>query len=1344
MKVSPMGIVIVIAIVIALSISFPFTTTQAHQNVLHSIDIRQHYILPSGNSSTSYYGFQFPYVYEEPKVPHSVGVQGITGPNVPLQDLGSTGVIGPTVHLGPVGDRNSVVMKSNNATVSVFVYNGTLIPTSRSPSNDAVVTFQNISLYEFYSRITTDGYANFTLPEGWYFITITAPGGSYIGYSGEVDITHSPFKITRYLVPISYSTSSPVDNGLTSSLRSGSINVNFGNGQEAPQVAVNIYNGSGNSPIITEMTNSWGFANYSGLSSAYTYRYFVNGYVQNDTGTVIYGANASGYFSAGSDIYITLNGDTHWNSTVSGSAPQQGYENSISLTGNVVFKGGSVYLSAPFSSSSYTVVFENSIVYLNSTVTLNNMPKLYFSNSTIYALSILNPFGNVGQPTVSSHFNNSVMFLSTVNATAEQFAGSVPGYWLASDSYGSVFEGVNGGQPSSTIVLGHYSQTEFYRMNLTDSEQTGTGYGGIAWTYMNNVLVVNSTFDLINLVVNNSVIRGLYIWHANYLWYNNSNLTFVNYGNQYTGGASIIATHDSFLTLDYPGTSGVGLNPQFINISYSYLNYTPMTASGHWLTLGLESNKLQLYDDYLTAYPNYTVRYDIVNNGAQTFGFTIRGEQDWINYTHFNGLDAMGFFPSGALFYWNFSHDNLSNGWTDQEWNPFEWYTAVELPHMALATFNNVTFWGYHWTMQLWRTQKNHSTDNVVGYFQDQNVPKPPTELWGRLYLNFSTVWNLGAGSNPYAMGPLEGGIGTYFDHDLFLNDPHTLFSLMGTSSWHNGSYASAFGSDLAHAAGYMYVNNSWFLNLTNQTIPINAFIGSGDQGIVTYTNLSNDSFYYYPTALQSYIPTFARPPRSSLNTTGKGYLWPSQTTEYPVYMSYEIPIRTMGGSLSASPEQIQYVYNSSVNQSTYYDTNSWAWVIAPDVNTSNGTPVISFANGLVGGLQPDFIWKGYTYHEAVENNMTYVAADSIFAPPIFVKLSVPAGFGITRVWMYNASSNRDQLIASVLQKTYNSTITIRYNPSRMPLSVVLFENSTAAYNITFLENGLPANTTWSVALNGYVQSSSTREDIFEVMNGTYNYTIQGMANYSAHPLYGQIVIDGASQTVSIAWNRSMTSRYGVTFVETGIPRGVNWSVTFDNITETSKTNRIYFSVFSGLYSYNINEISGYSVTPGYGTLLITNSDAIIYIHFSRVVYQIVFRENGVTDQIWAVTLDNVTEFSTSSFIIFDMPNGTYTYTVQSPQNFSLIGADGRLTVKGAAISVEIVFASRGNVTVVYSNDAIGGMMEALIIALTSASVMIPYAIIRRSRRNSIRIIDKRWRDNGLTRNSKTSVNRDE
>ncbi|BBE42452.1 NosD domain-containing protein [Conexivisphaera calida] len=75
-------------------------------------------------------------------------------------------------------------------------------------------------------------------------------------------------------------------------------------------------------------------------------------------------------------------------------------------------------------------------------------------------------------------------------------------------------------------------------------------------------------------------------------------------------------------------------------------------------------------------------------------------------------------------------------------------------------------------------------------------------------------------------------------------------------------------------------------------------------------------------------------------------------------------------------------------------------------------------------------------------------------------------------------------------------------------------------------------------------------------------------------------------------------SAYKVVFIESGLPAGTIWSVTLEGITNSSRSDILTFMVPAGNYSYKVNTISGYSVSPSGGHITV-NSNVTQYMTFT-------------------------------------------------------------------------------------------------------------------------------------------------
>ncbi len=236
-------------------------------------------------------------------------------------------------------------------------------------------------------------------------------------------------------------------------------------------------------------------------------------------------------------------------------------------------------------------------------------------------------------------------------------------------------------------------------------------------------------------------------------------------------------------------------------------------------------------------------------------------------------------------------------------------------------------------------------------------------------------------------------------------------------------------------------------------------------------------------------------------------------------------------------------------------------------------------------------------------------------------------------------------------------------------------EGSQPAYPVTFTESGLPGGTTWSVAVNGTPQRSTTSTIEFREPNGTYTYSIGAIAGYSA-TYHGQVTVNGAPTSEAIAFTRVA---YAVTFTESGLPSGTNWSVTVNGTTHSSLSGSIGFMEPNGTYAYSIADVPGWHQRnlPYSGSVTVSGapvSEPILV--FTQVTNPVTFSETGLpSGTSWSVTLNGVLQSSTTDTLTFPEPNGSYSYGIADVPGWhqTTLPYSGTVTVDGASVSEPIL-----------------------------------------------------------------------
>ena len=152
------------------------------------------------------------------------------------------------------------------------------------------------------------------------------------------------------------------------------------------------------------------------------------------------------------------------------------------------------------------------------------------------------------------------------------------------------------------------------------------------------------------------------------------------------------------------------------------------------------------------------------------------------------------------------------------------------------------------------------------------------------------------------------------------------------------------------------------------------------------------------------------------------------------------------------------------------------------------------------------------------------------------------------------------------------------------------------AYAITIHEKGLPAGTPWNATIGGVTILSDTATARFEEPNGSYSFRIGAVPGWTTK-FTGTVRVNGSN----VGAYRTFTQKvYAVTFRETGLPEGTNWSVTINALASSSTLNHIKFHVPNGSYSYFVANVTNYT-WAGSGSFTINDNGTSIWVHFSHV-----------------------------------------------------------------------------------------------------------------------------------------------
>ena len=261
---------------------------------------------------------------------------------------------------------------------------------------------------------------------------------------------------------------------------------------------------------------------------------------------------------------------------------------------------------------------------------------------------------------------------------------------------------------------------------------------------------------------------------------------------------------------------------------------------------------------------------------------------------------------------------------------------------------------------------------------------------------------------------------------------------------------------------------------------------------------------------------------------------------------------------------------------------------------------------------------------------------------------------------------------------------------------------------VEFTETGLPHLTTWSVSVkgNGHGQERALEDQTatsygtslnFTLPNGTYHYTVANVPGsfFVNNSEKGKFVVNGASLP-PIPVTFTTPPLFSVTFSESGLPLGTNWSVRISGFAGvkiqqvlSSTTGALTFELPNGTYTYVVAQVLGFNVGSSVsGGFSVAGAPVAFNVSFVPVApgafYAVGFEEQGLANGThWWVTVILTHTFGHSrkeiqsgntSTLFFLLPNGTYRYLVHGVRGYVLShGGSGTFSILGSAPSVNLV-----------------------------------------------------------------------
>jgi hypothetical protein len=1044
----------------------------------------------SERNSPAAVSFSFPVSFGSPPVPGTVGAQGIqgvpvgvrVGPSLGPGQYGATGApgceTGETACTGSFGSPPS-------ATVTITVENGTAA--SHVAGNLIAVALENVSSGRNISGVTgVAGTVVLTVPEGWYVLWATG-SSSWISAQEILRVRSTTFATTVYLIPVADG-SAAVNNPASSSAVVWASAAAMIGTQLTPGLTVELLNVSaGYAQLASAITLSNGTAEFTHTNPAYSYAVTVVGWNQSLT-NVRYALSNMSHVAVGAFVgglaHATAAGDFFGPSsatgTVTGSALPAGPAGAgWALTQSTSVAGGILVLSTqPTASGTVSLSLSNLTLIVNYSALANAGVSWSFDNVSVVLVHECAFLDGAPGLTIkdTTYLGSGVLSYSSLGATEGAainptlpaqgvLIANLPGTDYGPHTISGTFQASE--ILNSTVPYLGGPTTTLSRVTLSHSYVEPWNPPAEGTVTLSGVLVSNSELNytpdlgvISNSVLSNSTFRVAFGSSSAGTYYvNNSYLNIseppvqgqANYG--FVGGLRGFFVQDqiryvgetwqswaTFYAATPAAHRGFEISlPAFSNVSRTLLDLNDSNT----FSSSLVGSTLDLFQDVLLKNNSLAIAETVANTStpAEVSNDVLEAANLYANYTTFED-GTLGYVidsQNGTL-----AHDLWPwTAWIDY-FQPFQFFPyQATLKAGFHVLFANDTF-GYFYndipdfnaslivtSGFTWNTRGSIVYDAIDG-FQDSNIAQPtPREFFNVSHVTFDSR---PTGSNVQGLnvGLYQGNVTSSVSWCLFANNE--AYDL-GPGGAYGRYYAAPYTEDILVDSAPVTLAHDWFLGLSNATVPIlsgsdSAGGGSapGSLGTPSQITLTDDHFFYAPNAgANRVVLPGGELSRTAAPATPKSF-YPVASEPLDSGISYEAPLGN--GTSLAQVGQGQYVSNTSILQKSGAQGWLWSYSVAPDVSLASGTPVVSYANGLEAGPQPNFFFGGYNYTESVEPTYVELGASSTHAPSVFAGFSGLPPYAVYQILGY-AGTGGAPPVSNVTENTGPSgSVSVAFLPS--------------------------------------------------------------------------------------------------------------------------------------------------------------------------------------------------------------------------------------------------------------------------------------------------------------------------
>ncbi|MDA8054215.1 MAG: hypothetical protein M0Z77_01015 [Thermoplasmatales archaeon] len=242
-------------------------------------------------------------------------------------------------------------------------------------------------------------------------------------------------------------------------------------------------------------------------------------------------------------------------------------------------------------------------------------------------------------------------------------------------------------------------------------------------------------------------------------------------------------------------------------------------------------------------------------------------------------------------------------------------------------------------------------------------------------------------------------------------------------------------------------------------------------------------------------------------------------------------------------------------------------------------------------------------------------------------------------------------------------------------------------YSASYTETGLPTGSTFTVSLANATKiatSTPTAAGSAATISGLYNgtYVLSAAATPGTGHKYSGLIWNLPSSTIvgisgAYAGTVTFSEEFLLNFTESGLASGTAWNVLVGSTKYSSSKSYLDINELNGTYSYSVLGISGYSVTPLSGSIVLNGGNVSVPLAYSATgeTFTVTFSESNLPPgSLWGIILNGETTSINSASTSYSLTNGTYEFKISDVGSWYAIPSSGTITVNGKAVTQNITF----------------------------------------------------------------------